>query len=67
MSKRKTTPEENDGRVDSCFDIRRNSDYMNIYARNLAMETTDDELKQAFSVFGEVKHVVIVGDEQANR
>jgi hypothetical protein len=31
------------------------------------METTDDELKQAFSVFGEVKHVVIVCDEQADR
>ena len=40
---------------------------MNIYVGNLAFETTGDELKQAFSVFGEVKHVVIMHDGNVNR
>ncbi len=40
---------------------------MNIYVGNLAFETTCDELKQAFSVFGEVKHVVIMHDGNVNR
>jgi RNA recognition motif-containing protein len=38
-------------------------EYMNIYVSNLAPETTGDELKQAFSLFGEVKHVVIAYGE----
>ena len=49
------------------FDIWRNSEYMNIYVSNLAMETTGDELKQMFSVFGEVKHVFIMHGWEANR
>jgi RNA recognition motif-containing protein len=40
---------------------------MNIYVGNLALETTADELKQAFSVFGEVKYVFIMHDGNANR
>ena len=40
---------------------------MNIYVGNLALETTGDELKQAFSVFGEVKHVIVMNDGNANR
>ena len=40
---------------------------MNIYVGNLAQETTGDELKQVFSVFGEVKYVVIMHDESLNR
>ena len=40
---------------------------MNIYVGNLAMETTGDELKQAFSVFGEVKHVIFMNDGNTNR
>ena len=40
---------------------------MNIYVGNLAPETTGDELKQVFSVFGEVKYVVIMHDESLNR
>ncbi len=38
---------------------------MNIYVSNLAQETTGDELRQAFTVFGEVKQVVIIYDEHA--
>ena len=40
---------------------------MNIYVGNLAFETTGDELKQAFSVFGDVKYVVIMHDSNVNR
>ena len=40
---------------------------MNIYVGNLAQETTGDELKQAFSVFGEVKHVMVMHDGNTNR
>ena len=40
---------------------------MNIYVGNLTLETTGDELKQVFSVFGEVKYVVIMHDEILNR
>ncbi len=40
---------------------------MNIYVGNLALETTGDELKQVFSVFGEVKYVVIMHDEQCKQ
>ena len=40
---------------------------MNIYVGNLALETTGDELKQAFSVFGEVKHVIVMHDGNTNR
>ena len=35
---------------------------MNIYVGNLALETTGGELEQAFSVFGEVKHVIVMND-----
>jgi RNA recognition motif-containing protein len=38
---------------------------MNIYVSNLSAETTGDELKQAFAVFGAVKQVVIVYDEHS--
>jgi RNA recognition motif-containing protein len=40
---------------------------MNIYVSNLSPDTTGDELKQAFTAFGEVKHVVIIFDERAGR
>ena len=40
---------------------------MNIYVGNLALETTSEELKQAFSVFGEVKYVIVMHDGNANR
>ena len=40
---------------------------MNIYVGNLALETTSDELKQAFSIFGEVKHVIVMHDGNINR
>jgi RNA recognition motif-containing protein len=49
------------------FDIRRNREYMNIYVGNLAMETTGDELKQTFSVFGKVKYVIVMHDGNTNR
>ena len=39
---------------------------MNIYLGNLAMEITGDELKHAFSIFGEVKNVVIMRDGNVN-
>jgi RNA recognition motif-containing protein len=40
---------------------------MNIYVGNLSLETTGDELKQVFSVFGEVNHVVIMNERSVNR
>jgi len=40
---------------------------MNIYVGNLSLETTGDELKQVFSVFGEVNHVVIMNEGNVNR
>ena len=40
---------------------------MNIYVGNLAIETTGDELKKVFSVFGDVKYVVIMHDRSVNR
>jgi RNA recognition motif-containing protein len=40
---------------------------MNIYAGNLALETTGDELKQAFSIYGEVKYVTIMHGRNGNR
>jgi RNA recognition motif-containing protein len=49
------------------FDIRRNREYMNIYVGNLAMETTGGELKQAFSVFGKVKYIIVMHDGNTNR
>ena len=39
---------------------------MNIYVGNLAIETTGDELKKVFSVFGDVKYVVIMHDRSVN-
>jgi len=38
---------------------------MNIYVSNLSAATTLDDLKQAFTVYGTVKHVVIVSDARA--
>ena len=40
---------------------------MNIYAGNFGLETKGDELKQSFSVFGEVKHVMVMHDGDTNR
>jgi RNA recognition motif-containing protein len=36
---------------------------MNIYAGNLSRELTEDELRQAFEEFGEVKSVNIINDK----
>ena len=35
---------------------------MNIYAGNLSRQTTEDDLRQAFEVFGQVKSVNIIKD-----
>ncbi len=35
---------------------------MNIYVGNLCLETTEDELRQEFAEFGEVKSVTIMND-----
>ncbi|MFC1901311.1 RNA recognition motif domain-containing protein [Chloroflexota bacterium] len=35
---------------------------MNIYVGNLALETTEDELRQEFTEFGEVRTVIIMND-----
>lgn len=40
---------------------------MNIYVANLALETTSEELKHAFSVFGEVNNVVMLNDGNPNK
>jgi len=36
---------------------------MNIYAGNLAPETTDDDLRQAFEAFGQVSTATVVKDK----
>jgi len=36
---------------------------MNIYVGNLSFSTTDDQLRQAFEGFGEVKSVAIITDK----
>ncbi len=36
---------------------------MNIYVGNLSLETTEDELRQAFAAFGEVISVTIMNDK----
>ncbi|MGD9143460.1 MAG: RNA-binding protein [Dehalococcoidia bacterium] len=36
---------------------------MNIYVGNLSFETTEDELRQEFSEFGEVISVIIMNDK----
>jgi RNA recognition motif-containing protein len=36
---------------------------MNIYVGNLAREVTEDQLKEAFAAFGEVKSVAIIKDK----
>ncbi|MBN1161139.1 MAG: RNA-binding protein [Dehalococcoidales bacterium] len=36
---------------------------MNIYIGNLSLETTEDELREAFAAFGEVTSVVIMNDK----
>lgn len=38
---------------------------MNIYVSNLSRETTEGELGQAFSLFGEVRHVIIMCTESS--
>ena len=36
---------------------------MNIYIGNLSLETTEDELRKEFTIFGEVISVVIMNDK----
>lgn len=36
---------------------------MNLYVGNLSQETTEDELKETFAPFGEVRSVTIVTDK----
>ncbi len=38
---------------------------MNIYVGNLPLELTEDELRQEFSVFGQVKSVSLINDKYA--
>ena len=40
---------------------------MNIYVGNLAPEVTEEELKQEFSVFGEVTSVSIIKDKYSGQ
>ena len=40
---------------------------MNIYVGNLLNEVTEEDLKQAFEPFGEVKSVKIIKDKYTNR
>jgi RNA recognition motif-containing protein len=40
---------------------------MNIYVGNLSNEVTEEDLKQAFETFGEVKSVNIIKDKYTNR
>jgi RNA recognition motif-containing protein len=36
---------------------------MHIYVGNLSLETTEDELRREFTVFGEVKSVAVMNDK----
>jgi RNA recognition motif-containing protein len=36
---------------------------MNIYVGNLSLETTDDDIREEFSVFGQVKSVKVMNDK----
>jgi len=40
---------------------------MNIYVGNLSYEVTEEDLKEAFEVFGEVESVNIIKDKYTNR
>lgn len=40
---------------------------MNIYAGNLSYEVTEEDLKNAFSAFGEVTSVKVIKDEYSGR
>lgn len=40
---------------------------MNIFVGNLSFETTDEELREAFSAFGELSSVTILKDKFTNR
>ncbi len=40
---------------------------MNIYAGNLSYEVTEEDLKNVFSAFGEVKSVKVIKDEYSGR
>ncbi len=40
---------------------------MNIYVGNLAYETTDADLEQAFSAFGAVSSARVIQDRETNR
>ena len=41
------------------------SQNMNIYVGNLPLELTEDELRQEFSAFGQVKSVSLINDKYA--
>ena len=40
---------------------------MNIYAGNLSYNTTDNELRNAFSAFGEVQSAKVITDRESGR
>ena len=40
---------------------------MNIYVGNLSVDATDDDIKQAFSEYGEVEEVNVVRDMETGR
>ncbi len=40
---------------------------MNIYIGNMSFETTEDQLRQAFSAFGEISTVNIISDRDSGR
>ena len=40
---------------------------MNIYIGNMSFDTTEDQLRQAFTAFGEVTSVKIITDKHDNR
>ena len=52
--------------IDDNYAVRmvmsKQDSHMNIYAGNLSLELTEDELRQEFSVFGQVESVIIMND-----
>jgi len=45
-----------------CFTVRK-GDIMNIYVANLSADVGDDDLRQAFEAFGEVKSATVIKDK----
>ena len=60
-------PQTEDSRLSSCFSISKSLIVTNIYVGNLSYDATEDDLRQAFSQFGEVTTVNLIMDRETGR